>query len=381
MISRRRIISLFEAHFHALPRFLVRAPGRVNLIGEHTDYNEGVVLPIAISPSLWIAFRPRGDETVMLYSAHFEEDFSFSTKRIPREGRGWRSYVAGVAAEARAAGIRLHGWEGVLVSEIPVGAGLSSSAALEMAVLRVFAALAGEVWDAARMADIGRRAEHEWAGVQCGVMDQRIVAGARRGHALFLDTRSLRSQYVPFPDSARIVVLDTGARRALASSAYNRRREECRLAAKALGVETLRDARMETLLRRRESMESLLFRRARHVLTENARVRRAVAAMQAGNIRGLGALFDESHASLRVDFEVSCASLDEAVSLARAQSGCLGARMTGAGFGGAAIALVEAAHAETFLHAMRAAFSKSERLSRAKAFLVFPEDGVSLISL
>ena len=374
---RFQIAHAFQEKFQGDPAFLVRAPGRVNLIGEHTDYNEGFVLPIAIDRAVWIAFRPREDAIVRLFSLEFGEEISFSLRHLQRGG-GWGAYVQGVAAAMQKAGMPLRGWEGVMGSELPIGAGLSSSAAVEMGVARAFAAASGIPWEPLRMARIGQRAENDWVGVSSGIMDQLAVAAAQEGHALFLDTRAMTFESIPFLKDARILIMDTGTRRALANSAYNQRREECRAAAQRLGVPSLRDATMESLLRRRDALPEPLFRRARHVITENARVRRAVAALRENDAATLGALFDESHASLREDFEVSCEALDELTALARAQKGCLGARMTGAGFGGAAIALVETEKAEETLHALETEAARNST-REAKIFPCLPSAGASLL--
>jgi galactokinase len=313
---------------------VVRAPGRVNLIGEHTDYNDGFVLPMAIDREVRIEFEPRTDRRVIVGSDRFEEPCDFSLDRLER-GEGWIEYVKGIAWALQESGRTLAGWEGSVSSRVPVGAGLSSSAALELAVARTFAAASSLPWEPVEMARLARKAEAEWVGVQCGIMDPLACAAARKGHALLIDCRTLRIDPVPLPAGTAVAVLDTGTRRRLADSGYNERRAQCEEAARTLGVKALRDAAAGL-----DRLGGILQRRARHVVSENERTLRAAEAMKAGDAEKLGGLMDASHASLRDDYEVSTPALDAIVEIARTQPGCFGARMTGAGFGGCAVALV-----------------------------------------
>ena len=346
----------FERRFGARPELVARAPGRVNLIGDHTDYNDGFVLPMAIDRAVWIALRPRGDGRVELHSLDFAEttgfalgDPSLRSGQARAHGDGWVEYVRGVAWALDDAGLETgDGWEGVVAGDVPVGAGLSSSAALELATARAFAALEELPWDPARMAKLAQRAENAWVGVNCGIMDQLISAAGREGHALLIDCRSLETRPVPIPPGAAVVVLDTATRRGLVDSAYNERRAQCEAAARFFGVPALRDVTVAEFERRAPELDELTRNRARHVVTENARVLAAAAALGKGDVREVGHLMDQSHASLRDDFEVSRKELDSMVSLARSHDGCHGARMTGAGFGGCAVALVDAAAAADF---------------------------------
>jgi galactokinase len=338
----------FTEYFHEEPTFLVRAPGRVNLIGEYTDYNDGFVLPMAIDRAVWIALRPRPDRQVTVHSRDFDETAEFSLDNLQR-GQGWCEYVKGMAHVFRKAGYTLRGWEGVMTGNIPIGAGLSSSAATEMAVARAFAAVSGFDWEPARMAAAGQRCENQWIGVNSGIMDQMASAVAQAGQALFLDCRTLAFEQVPLPQGLAVVVMDTTTRRGLVNSAYNQRRDQCEAAARVLGVKALRDANLDQLQAAADKMDEVTFHRARHVITENQRVLQAIQAMRAGDVVRLGALLDASHTSLRDDFEVSNPALDQMVVCARQQAGCLGARMTGAGFGGCAVALVREADQQAFV--------------------------------
>ena len=347
---RTSVTEAFRHRFGALPVHVVRAPGRVNLIGEHTDYNDGFVMPLAIEQAVWLAVRPRDDDRVILHSTRATEPADFRIGTIER-GTGWGEYAKGVAWALQAQGHRLSGLEGVLVSDVPEGAGLSSSAALELAVARAFAASAGLDWVPAAMARTAQRAENEWVGVRCGVMDQMASACGVAGHAVLLDCRSLAVTPTPLPAWTTVLVLDTGTRRGLVDSAYNARRETCERVAHALGVPALRDATLDGLQVSEGALTPTQLHRARHVVTENARVLAAAEAMRQGDAARLGALMAASHASLRDDYEVSSPALDAFADAARAQNGCYGARMTGAGFGGCVVALVASDRAEAVAEA------------------------------
>ncbi len=356
MSQQQRVRKEFEGRFGAAPDLIVRAPGRVNLIGEHTDYNDGFVLPMAIDRAVWIAARRRDDGLVHAYSLDLNQTVTFSLSALRREAEGWAEYLKGVAWALQEADYRLQGWEGVLAGDVPVGAGLSSSAALELATARAFAAMSDLPWDGRTMARLGQRAENQWVGVNCGIMDQMISALGEAGHALLIDCRSLDTQAVPLPPATTVVVLDTGTRRGLVESAYNERRAQCEAAARYFDVAALRDVVVEQLEVQPPGLDEWTFRRARHVVTENARTLQAVKAMAGGDAIGLGLLMNASHASLRDDFEVSNAELDTMVACAVQEQGCHGARMTGAGFGGCAVALVDTGRSEAFARDVAASY-------------------------
>lgn len=343
------VIHAFQKQFNASPTFLVRAPGRVNLIGEHTDYNDGFVLPLAIDRATWIALRPRPDRQVVVHALDFGEQDTFHPDDLTSRHGAWADYVRGVAWALRQHGYALPGWEGVMAGDVPIGAGLSSSASVEMAVARAFAAVAGWPWDAPRMALIGQYAENKWVGVNCGIMDQMISAAGLADHALLIDCRTLETTPYPLPAEVAVAVLDTATRRGLVDSAYNERRAQCEAAARHFGVPALRDVTIEQLEAARADLDPVTYRRARHVITENNRVLQACDAMRIGDAVTLGQLLNASHISLRDDFQVSRRELDVMVEAAQAHPGCLGARMTGAGFGGCAVALVQEAAAQTFV--------------------------------
>ena len=353
---------LFAERFGKPAAIVVRAPGRVNLIGEHTDYNDGFVLPFAIDRAVWIALRPRSDREVHAWSSEFTETAEFALDRLERGGPSWSEYVKGTAWALQGAGHRLSGWEGVIGSDVPIAAGLSSSAALELATARAFAETSPIAWDPSAMARLAQRAENEWVGVHCGIMDQMISAVGREGHAVLIDCRTLDTTAVPFPENVAVVILDTATRRGLVDSAYNERRRQCEAAAAFFGVAALRDVTPQMLETRAHGLDTTTARRARHVVTENARTLAAAEAMRRGNRAALGTLMNESHDSLRDDFEVSSPALDAMVEISQMQRGCRGARMTGAGFGGCAVALVDSDARPAFVERVTAEYERRTRL-------------------
>jgi galactokinase len=347
MNLQSRVIEEFTQRFGSPPGAIVRAPGRVNLIGEHTDYNDGFVLPMAIDRAIWIALRPRPDRQVLTYSLDFAESAEFALDQLEKQA-GWLEYLKGVAWALQEAGYSLTGFDAVVAGDVPIGAGLSSSAAWELAAARAFAVTSGFEWNAATMALLGQRAENKWVGMNCGIMDQMISAAGKADHALLIDCRSLETQVVPLPPETVVVVLDTTTRRGLVDSAYNERRSQCETAAQFFGVKALRDVTLEQLNDKRDQIDRVVYRRARHVIGENDRTLLAVDAMKHGEAIEMGQLMQLSHMSLRDDFEVSSRELNIMVECAENQAGCYGARMTGAGFGGCAVALVRQDAAEAF---------------------------------
>ncbi len=363
MPLQQRIAETVQRRFGAPASLIVRAPGRINLIGEHTDYNDGFVLPMAIDRAIWIALRPRNDDLVNVYSLDFDQTATFSLQGLQHGPPGWAEYLKGMAWALLEAGYPLQGWDGVITGDVPVGAGLSSSAAVEMATARAFTALAGLPWEPAVMARLGQRAENRWVGVNCGIMDQMISAGGQAGHALLIDCRTLEAQAVPLPPGTAVVVLDTATRRGLVDSAYNERRAQCEAAARFFGVPALRDVNLERFEALAERLDGVIRRRARHVITENDRTLRAAEAMRRGDAAELGRLMDASHISLRDDFEVSSDELNVMVECAHRSEGCYGARMTGGGFGGCAVALVRADMARSFAANVAADYRAATGLS------------------
>jgi len=372
MSLQDRVVQEFRRQFDARPTFVVRAPGRVNLIGEHTDYNDGFVLPMAIDRAVWIALRPRDDRRVVAHSLDFDRPVDFSLESVKRGGAGWGEYLKGMAWALQEAGYTLRGWEGVVAGDVPIGAGLSSSAALEVVTARAFAAVSHLPWDPAEMATLAQRAENEWVGMKCGIMDQMISAAGRAGHALLIDCRSLETQAVPLPPGTTVVVLDTATRRGLVDSAYNERRAQCEAAARYFDVPALRDVSEAEFLAQADQLDDVTRRRARHVVTENARTLRAVDAMRRGKTNAVGhhmgavevgRLMNASHASLRDDFEVSSDELNAMATCAQRQEVCYGARMTGGGFGGCAVALVRADASRALADAVAACYREATNIA------------------
>lgn len=348
----------FHQRYHQYPSLLVRAPGRVNLIGEHTDYNDGYVLPIAIDREIYFAARPRPDSQVNLHSLDLHQDYTFNLTEIQPGAKEPIEYIKGVAWALQRAGYPLTGIEGVFVGDIPIGAGLSSSAALEIAAARLFSAASGFAWQPTEMATLAQQAEREWVGVNCGIMDQLISAVGVPDHAVLIDCRTLETAPAPLPTGSAVIVLDTGTRRGLVDSAYNQRRVQCEAAAHAFGVPALRDLSLSEFEQGKEILDEVTRRRARHVISENWRVLVAAEALKNDDPLTFGYLMQESHASLKNDFEVSSPALDAIVELANSHPACFGARMTGAGFGGCAVALIDRNQTDSFIAHVQAAYSQ-----------------------
>jgi len=348
---------LFAQHFgdsdHGTA-FVVRAPGRVNLIGEHVDYNDGFVLPMAIPLETRLMVRPRHDRIVDLYSTNFDERRQFSLDAIHHQD-AWIDYVQGVAHELAGGSVPLHGFEGVVTTNVPVASGLSSSAAIEVAAALAFTHLAQQPMSPVDVALLCQKAENRFVGVNSGIMDQMAVAACRAGHALLIDCRSLEHQQVPLRMTEHaIVVTDSGAPRELASSAYNERRAQCEqglelLRAKLPHLVSLRDVTPDDLARYGDVLPPVVRRRVEHVVSEIARTLDAVEHLKAGNLTVFGQRMRESHESLAKLYEVTSAELDWLSDWAMAQPGVLGSRMTGAGFGGCTVTLIETQHSAAFI--------------------------------
>ncbi len=329
----------FADLFGGEPRVRADAPGRVNLIGEHTDYNGGFVLPLAIPQRTRVELAPRAEPRVRAWSADVKEA-EIEEYRLGEEkpGRDWLDYVQGVTQVLRKEGYALGGFDLRIESDVPLGSGLSSSAALEVSLLRALRQAFGLDLDDVRLALAGQKAENDFVGAPVGVMDPMAASLADEKTALFLDTRSLRYEKVPLPVEAELLVIDSGVSHRHSTSGYRTRRQECERAAELLGVPQLRDLEIEDL-GRLSSLPEPLDRRARHVVTENARVHAAVAALRDRDLPRLGQLLYASHASLRDDFAVSTPEIDRLVELAREEPDLFGARITGGGFGGSIVAV------------------------------------------
>lgn len=343
------LIDAYQERFGAPPTHISSGPGRVNLIGEHTDYNEGFVLPVALKRDVRFAFRPRSDRRVRLYSLEYDESYDFDLDNFAfNDAMLWANYVQGMAWSLEQSGLRLTGMDAVLGGNVPRGSGLSSSAAVEVGAAHAFLAASGELprLSGPEIARAAQRAENEYVGVNCGIMDQFISVLGRENHALLIDCRSLTYELIPMPVDASLVIGNTRASRSLASSAYNERRQECETGVALLepmlpGIRALRDVTSAQLEEHKGLLPVTVYRRCRHVVSENERVLQTVEAFRRNDLAAVGELMNASHESLRDDYAVSSAALDAMVEAMRSVPGCYGARLTGAGFGGCAVALVE----------------------------------------
>ena len=334
----------------------VVAPGRVNLIGEHTDYNDGYVLPMAIDAAIDMAARPRADQEIRVHALDYAQTVTFRLDEPIRKDpvHAWSDYVRGVLWALQEGGIAVGGMDLAFGGTLPQGAGLSSSAALEVATLLAARAVSGFEMELPRMARLCQQAENGFVGLQCGIMDPFASLAAKAGHALFLDCRSLAYEQVPLALGDHVIaIVHSGVKHALVGSEYNVRRRQCAAGVEVLrarfpALRALRDATMEGLEACRPDLDPVVFRRCRHVVTEDARVLASIAALRAGDLARFGQLMDASHASLRDDYETSCPEVDLLVDLARRCRGVLGARITGGGFGGCTVNLVQQGALEAF---------------------------------
>lgn len=387
------IAQRFRAVYGREPGLVASAPGRVNLVGEHTDYNEGFALPMAIDRRVHVACAQRDDEMIVVHSDRFRERMEIgpsprdvmtfrSASGSASESTHWHRYVIAVERALRDSGIAVPGCDLLIDAGVPVGAGLSSSAALEIALSRAFCEMARVDWSAPRAARLAQRAENEFVGVRSGIMDQLASACARAGHAMLVDFRSLDIEHVPLPTAVAVVVMDTGIRRSLTNSDYNERRAACERAVAGLQqtgaeVRSLRDATNEMLDAAAARLDDVALDCARHVVAENTRPARLRDALLTGDCAAAGAVMDESHRSLRNLFRVSSSHLDVACEIARAQAACYGARMTGAGFGGCAIALVRADAVADFIARALPAY-EARTYKRGEFYVVSADVGARL---
>lgn len=384
------LTTAFQTRFSAPPAVLVRAPGRVNLLGEHVDYNGGPVLPAAIDREVRLAARFVPDNTVTLAALDLGEEAVFSLDELDRKASlggsplpAWARYPAGVAWSLREAGYPLSGLEAAYTSNVPIGAGLSSSAAVEVGFAVLWQAAGGWQVDRLTLARLCQRAENAYVGVSCGLMDQFASACGVEGQALYFDTRSLEWRPVPLPAGTAIVIADSGVRRSLVGSAYNERRAACEQAVRILQaflpeVRSLRDVKPTLFAAYSDRLPPVVRQRAEHVVKEIARVETAVIALQRADKQTFGALMYSGHASLRDLYEVSLPELDALVEIARRLPGCIGSRLTGAGFGGCTVNLVEEAQAGAFIQGLRDGYQ--ERTGRrAQVYLCRASPGASVL--
>ncbi len=382
MIEPQQLKDDFQETYGRAPE-LFRAPGRVNLIGEHTDYNDGFVMPAAIGFYTWAAIAARTDNILNVRSTAFADVLSADINQTLAPRHLWFDYVVGVVDQLKRAGIKLKGADLLISGDVPLGAGLSSSAAIEVATAVALSSISGENLDRKSLALLCQRAENEFVGMRSGIMDQFISANGRRDHALLLDCRRLDFKPLPLPNKAKIVICNTMVKHQHASGEYNQRRKECEEGVRILsqflpGIRALRDVSLEDLGKYQDRLTDRIRRRCRHVITENARVLRAVEMLEQDDLDGFEELMYESHASLRDDYEVSCRELDIMVEIASKLAGVYGARMTGGGFGGCAVALVRSEQADSFRQQMAAGYQQQTGI-RPEIYISEAADGAARV--
>lgn len=378
-----RCENAFALRYGSKPMWISAAPGRVNIIGEHTDYNGGFVLPAAIDRRTIVAAAPNNLRALRLFSASLQRedtiDLQAGVEPIPN---AWSNYIRGVARGFQMLDARIPGLDLLIDSNVPLGGGLSSSAALEVATATLLEAVTGQLITPMQKVLLCQKAEHDFAGVPCGIMDQMASAVSREGHLLLLDCRSLETAFVPFQDPAiSILIVNTRVRHELTGGEYAQRRASCNQAAAALGVEFLRESTLEQLNACRSNLDPVAWQRARHVVTENSRTFQAREAIQNRRWAEAGALMYASHASLRDDFAVSCRELDTVVEIAQSMGehgGVYGCRMTGGGFGGCAVALIQSAAQKEIVLRMRAAY-QAATATAPSLYVTPPAAGAALV--
>lgn len=373
----------FESRFHSKP-LIVRSPGRINIIGEHTDYNNGFVLPAAIDKAIYICISRRADDSIVLYSEDFNEEHQSNINCLQRSEKHWPNYILGVADQLLKRGYKLSGFNLNIDGDVPIGAGLSSSAAVECATALAFNHLFGLNILKSELAFIAQKAEHEFAGVMCGIMDQYASLNGKKDHVIKLDCLTLESEYVPLKlEGYKIVLLNTNVKHSLASSEYNTRRHEC-----AEGVEMVREHDMKVTSLRDVSLQMLeqfvkhknlvVYHRCKYIVEENQRLLSACEDLKAGNMQGLGEKMFKTHDGLSKEYEVSCKELDFLVDSVRNDPNVLGARMMGGGFGGCTINLVKENAIDELIDKLSTHYEK-EMNKKLSAYVVQTDDGSSII--
>jgi galactokinase len=383
MNKAHELLTSFKSRF-GTGASVYRAPGRVNLIGEHTDYNEGYVLPAAIGFSCWVGIAARDDRKLILYSENYGEAHEADLDELGTRRSGhWADYPLGVAWALREAGYRLRGANIYIAGDVPLGAGLSSSAAIEVSTGYALLSVANHAIDRTKLALLCQRAENEYVGMRCGIMDQFVSCQGRAGHALLLDCRSLDYRTLKLPPRVRLVICNTMVKHKLQAGEYNVRRAECEEAVRKLasampGIRSLRDVSFEQLAEHRSLLSDTLYRRCRHIISENQRVRDVTDLFERGKTEGLRELMAASHESMRDDYEISCRELDAMVEIAGQQRGVYGARMTGGGFGGCTINFVDVEHATEFQRRVAAEYESAIGL-RPDIYICEASQGAELV--
>jgi galactokinase len=378
-IEALHLFGHFKRLFGTQPR-IFRAPGRVNLIGEHTDYNDGYVMPAAVGFATFVAIGPRPDRKLLIHSKEFSGDFEFDVDHLPEKRVGaWCDYVLGVASVLRQQGHKLSGANLFVHGDVPIGAGLSSSAALEVSSALALLSLTDTSLPLPEVAKLCRQAENTFVGARVGIMDQFVSCMGKAEHAFLLDCRSLEFKFVPIPAGLRLVVCNTMVRHDLATGAYNTRREECEEGVRAFAkwdpaIRALRDVSVDLLEQHTNDLPATIWKRCSHVIRENQRTLDAARALSEGNLNEVGRLMRESHNSLRDLYEVSCRELDIMVEAAEGLPGFCGGRMTGGGFGGCTVNLVREEHAEDFAKRIAERYHEATGIN-PQVYLCSAEDG------
>ena len=382
-VQARDLAVEFAYRFGRVPT-VSRAPGRVNLIGEHTDYNDGFVMPAALDFATLTAASQRPDRRLRVYSMIMDETREFDLNSPPAAASGdWSDYLLGVALMLEMSGLRLSGADLIIWTDVPIGAGLSSSAALEVSVTHALLIESGLPFDPIAVAQICQRAENDFVGMRCGVMDQYIACCGVAGHALLIDCRNLASRHVAIAPNLRLLIANSGVRHQHAGGEYNLRREACEegvsLLSRYLGpIKALRDVTPAELDAKRRKLPELIYRRCRHIVTENARVLEAARALEAGDFVACGRAMSASHVSMQKDFEITCPEVDMLVGLAQTVEGVYGSRMTGGGFGGCTVSLVEASAVDKARQILTDGYRIATGLD-TEIFVCAPSDGAGLI--
>jgi galactokinase len=383
-MTARELTERFEELFGNRPR-IFRAPGRVNLIGEHTDYNDGFVMPAAVGFSTYVAIAARPDRKLIIHSEEFPGDFEFDLDHLPERRTGaWCDYVIGIASVLQRRGLKLQGANLLVHGEVPIGSGLSSSAAVEVASAFALMSQGETQLPLPEVAKLCREAENTFVGARVGIMDQFVSCMGKAGHAFFLDCRSLEFQFVPIPAGIRLVVCNTMVKHDLATGAYNTRREECEEGVRCFAkwdptMRALRDVSVEMLDQHVHDLPATIGKRCTHVVRENQRTLDAARALTEGDLARVGELMRESHRSLRDLYEVSCRELDIMVEAAQGRPGFCGGRMTGGGFGGCTINLVRETNSEEFAQRIAESYRQQTGIT-PQVYLCSAEDGASEIS-
>ncbi len=383
MAMKQQLTHLFESKWGAKPEHFYQAPGRVNLIGEHTDYNDGFVLPCAIDHQTMIAATLRDDQKLMVTAANFDgqvSEFDLKLPVKPSIEAPWNNYIRGVATALLERDMPVRGANMAIIGNVPQGAGLSSSACLEVCTGLTLSRLAGLDVSLKDLALIGQEAENNYVGVNCGIMDQMVSACGEQGHAMLLDCRSLETRSVKIPEGTAIVIINSNKQRGLVDSEYNTRRQQCEAVARHFEVKALRDLSVEMLEAQKDKLDEVSYRRARHVITENSRTLEAAKVLPEGNLKRMGVLMAESHASMRDDFEITVPAIDTIVEIVKGvidEDG--GVRMTGGGFGGCVVSLAPKEKVTAIKQAIESRYEKQTGL-KADIYVCQASQGASSIA-